>query len=284
MHGGHAGHQGQPGAGADRFGFLDEAQARIVPATVPQHMKVGRQVIEKKRNSVRLARLRRRLRPCVATAIRRRITASSASSVRLPHSACGQRRVGCRNRAELLGRQAQHAAAPRMGVLHVEHRIFAGLRDHEIEIELHLGVGFADQHGEAHGVAADFLDQVAQGDEAAGALAHLAPARRRAARARSGTSPPAILARVGQRAHGRAHAGNIAAVIGAPDVDHELRAARHLVRVVGDVVGEIGVAAVAFAQRAIDVVAELGGAEQGLGAGLPVVRGFAACGGSSTPS
>ncbi len=78
-----------------------------------------------------------------------------------------------------------------------------------------------------------------------------------------------------QRLGGGDHAGDIAAVVGAPDIDHYLRAARHLVGVVGDVVGEIGVGAVAFLQRAVHVVAELGGAEQGLGARLPIVGGFA---------
>ena len=48
-----------------------------------------------------------------------------------------------------------------------------------------------------------------------------------------------------------------------------------LVGVVGDVVGEIGVAAVGLAQRPVDVVAEVGGAEQGLRARFPVVRRLA---------
>ena len=45
-----------------------------------------------------------------------------------------------------------------------------------------------------------------------------------------------------------------------------------LVVVIGDVGGEIGPAAVRLAQRPVDVVAEIGGAEQELLARLPVLR------------
>ena len=69
--------------------------------------------------------------------------------------------------------------------------------------------------------------------------------------------------------------GDVAAVIGAEHVDQHVVAAGDLVGVVGDVVGEVGVAAVGLAQRAIDVVAETGGAEEGLRAGFPVVRRLA---------
>ena len=79
----------------------------------------------------------------------------------------------------------------------------------------------------------------------------------------------------GERLHRRVHALDVAAVVGAEHVDQHVEAARHLVGVVGDVVGEIRVAAVGFAQRPVHVVAELGGAEQGLRARLPVVRGLA---------
>jgi hypothetical protein len=41
------------------------------------------------------------------------------------------------------------------------------------EIEVHLRVGLARQHGEADHVLADFLDHFGQGDEVARALAHL---------------------------------------------------------------------------------------------------------------
>ncbi len=60
-------------------------------------------------------------------------------------------------------------------------------------------------------------------------------------------------------------------MVGAPDVDEAQKAAIDLGFVVGDVGGEIGVAAVRFDQRPIDVVAETGRAEQRLLAVLPVL-------------
>ena len=60
-------------------------------------------------------------------------------------------------------------------------------------------------------------------------------------------------------------------MVGAPDVDHVEEAALELVLVVGDVGGEIGVAAVRLHQRPVDVVAEGGGAEQRLLAVLPIL-------------
>ena len=60
------------------------------------------------------------------------------------------------------------------------------------------------------------------------------------------------------------HALDVAAVIGAPDVDEVAKAAIELVFVIGDVGGEIGIGAVRLHQRAIDIVAIGGGAKQRL--------------------
>ena len=59
-------------------------------------------------------------------------------------------------------------------------------------------------------------------------------------------------------------------MVGTPDVDHLGEAARELRAVIGDVIGEIGVAAIRLQQRPVDIVAEFGGAEQGLLAVLPI--------------
>ena len=59
------------------------------------------------------------------------------------------------------------------------------------------------------------------------------------------------------RLHGRLQALDVAAVVGAPHVDHVAEAALELVPVVGDVGGEIGIAAVRLQQRPVDIVAEL---------------------------
>ena len=96
------------------------------------------------------------------------------------------------------------------------------------------------------------------------------PARIRRTSWQSRTSSVRLAAR--ERRHRRLHALDIAAVVGAPDVDEAQEAAVDLGLVIGDVAGEIGVAAVRLDQRPVDVVAEIGGAEQGLLAILPILR------------
>ena len=76
---------------------------------------------------------------------------------------------------------------------------------------------------------------------------------------------------LGDGADRRLHALDVAAMVGAPDVDHVGEAAPVLVVVIGDVVGEVGPAAVRLLERPVDVVAELRGAEQRLLAVFPVV-------------
>jgi hypothetical protein len=61
-------------------------------------------------------------------------------------------------------------------------------------------------------------------------------------------------------------------VVGAPHVDHVAEAAVELRLVIGDVGGEISVAAVGFLQRPVDVIAEARGAEQRLLAVLVVLH------------
>src|SRR6516162_1852652 len=75
----------------------------------------------------------------------------------------------------------------------------------------------------------------------------------------------------GDRLHCGLHALDIAAMVGAPNVDEITKAAVELVLVIGDVGGEVGVGAVRLDQRTIDVVAERGGAEQQLLAVLPIL-------------
>src|ERR1700733_8898440 len=63
----------------------------------------------------------------------------------------------------------------------------------------------------------------------------------------------------------------VTAVIGAPDVDQIAKSAVELVLVIGDVGGEVGVAAVGLQQRPIDVVAKGGRPKQRLFAVLVIV-------------
>ena len=54
-----------------------------------------------------------------------------------------------------------------MTVLDIEHRIFARVLDHLGEIEIKHGVVLAIEHVEAHGIAADFVNDFAQRHELA---------------------------------------------------------------------------------------------------------------------
>ena len=106
-----------------------------------------------------------------------------------------------------------------MGVLHVEHRIVAGLRHRLVEVELHLRVGLARQHGEAHRVAAHLLQQIAQRDEGPGAFRHahrLAAAHHVHDLAEHGLERRVAMR---HRLHRGLHARHVAAVIGAEHVD-----------------------------------------------------------------
>ena len=76
---------------------------------------------------------------------------------------------------------------------------------------------------------------------------------------------------IGERLHRRLHALDIAAVVRAPDVDHGQEAPVDLRLVIGDVGGEIGVGAIRLLERAINVVAKIRGAEEGLLPILPII-------------
>ncbi len=158
-----------------------------------------------------------------------------------------------------------------MAVLDIEHRVVLGLLDHLGEIEIQHRVVLAEQHHEAHGVGADLVDHLAERNEIAGALRHL---HRFAVAQQLDELDDLDVERAlaaGDRRDRRLHALDIAAVIGAPDVDHVDEAAVELGLVVGDVGGEIRVAAVGLQQRTVDVVAELRRLEQRLLAIFPIL-------------
>ena len=57
--------------------------------------------------------------------------------------------------------------------VHVIDRVVAGLRFGQIKIEVHVLLALAHDIEETRGVVADFLAQLAQGDELTGAGRHL---------------------------------------------------------------------------------------------------------------
>ena len=158
-----------------------------------------------------------------------------------------------------------------MGVLDVEHRVVLGLLHRLVEVEVERRVVLAGQHDEAGHVGADLDHQVAERDEGAGAFRHLeglAALEEADELAELDVERHAVLR---ERGDGGAHALDVAAVVGAEDVDELVVAALDLVEVVGDVGGEVGPAAVGLLDRAVGVVAVGGGAEEGLLARLPVL-------------
>ena len=121
----------------------------------------------------------------------------------------------------------------------------------------------------------ELVDDIAQGDKRAGTLRHahgLALVEEMHELAQLDVE---LGLTVAQRFYRRLHALDIAAVIGAPHIDQIAEPAAELVVVIGDVAGEIGPRPIRFFQRAIDFVAELRRAEQGLRPRLPVVRQLA---------
>ena len=163
-----------------------------------------------------------------------------------------------------------------MRVLNVEHWVLPRLRHRQVQVELHLRVTLAHQHREPHAVPAHPLQQVRQRHVGARPLGH--PHRHTAAQHVHDLAQHDIERRPAiprHRLRRRLHPGDVAAVIGAPDVDHLLRTARHLVGMIRDVIGEIGVAAVRFPQRTVHIVSVSGRAEQRLLPRLPIIRQLA---------
>ena len=173
---------------------------------------------------------------------------------------------------ELLPRLPEHRMAARRGVLHVEDRIVLRLLGHLGEVEVERRVVLAIEHHEADRVAPDLLHHLAQRHEVAGALRH--PDRLAAAieldqlADQHGQLDLAVRHGPGQRFQPL----DVAAVICAEHEDQLVEAAADLVVDVADVGSEIGEGAVRLDQRPVDVVADLGRAEQRLLAIFPVVR------------
>ena len=148
-----------------------------------------------------------------------------------------------------------------MGILDVEDRIVLRRFDHLGEVEVHLRVVLARQHGEADDVLADFLDDLGQGDEAARALGHLDQL--------AVAQQPDHLHQLDVERRRPSVSASTAAWVrltvpawSAPQMFDQLVATSRLLHVIGGVGGEIGPAAVGLLDRPILIVAELGRTEQ----------------------
>ena len=123
-----------------------------------------------------------------------------------------------------------------------------------------MGVGLARQEHEARGVRPDLVHHVLEGLELARAGGHgdLLAVAEQVDQVDQDHGQAALFAERLARGH---HARHVAVMVRAPDVDDQVEAALELVVVVGDVRREIGGVAVALAQHAVLVVAQLGGPE-----------------------
>ena len=163
----------------------------------------------------------------------------------------------------------QHRAQAGVGVLDVIHRVLVALALGEVEVEIQVLVGLAQHVEEAAGVVADLVAQLAQGDELAGAGGHRRLLAVAVEHRELHQRHVELLGRQAQRLQGALHAGDVAVVVGAPDVDDAVEAALVLVGVVGDVGGEVGEQAVLTLDHAVLLVAE-GGRAEPLGAVLHI--------------
>ena len=157
---------------------------------------------------------------------------------------------------------AQDRADARVRVLHVVHRVRRVLLLRHLDVEVDGLVGGLRQHEVAGRVHAHLVDELLERDHLARALGHahgLAVAKQVHQLAehdlkRAGPTPG------GQ--HGLA-AGDVAVVVGAPDVDEVVETALHLVVVIRHVAHEVRHLAVGLDEHAVLLVAERARLEPG---------------------
>ncbi len=158
-----------------------------------------------------------------------------------------------------------------MGVLDVKNRIVLALLFDQRKVEIERRVVAPEQQHETGRIHTDFFHNISKCHQVTGPLAHfhriaIPQQLDQLAEPHVGRS---LAARYGF--HCCFDALGITRMVGAQNVDQRGKAAQHLVAVIGDVGGKIGVAAIRFDERPVHVVAELGGAKQRLLAVFPVV-------------
>ena len=143
-----------------------------------------------------------------------------------------------------------------MGVLHIVDRIVHIALLDSLKVKVHGRVRLAGQEHEPGGIDADFFDDAGQGLKGAcpGRHAHRTAVHQQVDQLYQHHVKGILLLAHG--GYGSAHAGNVAMVVCAPDVDEEVEAALVLVVMVGYVRGKIGEGAVALAQHPVLVVAK----------------------------
>ena len=142
--------------------------------------------------------------------------------------------------------------------MHVEHRIVLRLLQHLGKVKVQGDIVFARQYDEPGDICAGLFNNVTQGHEGACAFRHL--------------EGLAILVQlykldeldiqrnfaIRQRRDGGLHPLDIAAMVGAENVDQRIEPAPHFVVVIGDVGREIGPRPVRLFHRTIHIIAMRG--------------------------
>ena len=176
-----------------------------------------------------------------------------------------QREVGVRERRPddaRLGRLAPDGVDAGVGVLDVEDGVLVRLRGDEVEVDRLAGVERLEQEREPGHVRAR---RPRRGRRAAPS----SPAR---LDSRTSSTAPheedqlpedelELVRLVAEGLDAGLQPGDVAVVVGAPDVDQQLIAAGELVAVVGDVRQQVGGLAVGLDEHAVLVVTEVGGAQ-----------------------
>ena len=160
--------------------------------------------------------------------------------------------VGARHGVAVGGQILQQRADAGVGVLHIVHGVFTVLPHGQTQIELHLRFRLGVEEVAA-GVHGHHVQQIRQGHGLARALGHahhLAVLHQLHQLHEHDVQP--MRAVQPQSVHGAFEAGDVAVVVGAPDIDDLVEAADgKFIAVVGDVGGEIGVKPVGAAEHVV---------------------------------
>ena len=182
-----------------------------------------------------------------------RLTATAPTDGAARRWRAGRPRAPLRTRSSPALRRI--AGDPGVRVLHVVDRVVLRLAAGQLEVEVERGVVAALEQEPARGVHPDVVEQVVERHDRARALRHLHALAALGEVDELHDQRSRAVRVAAERLPGDPHPLDVAVVVGAPDGDHPVVAARELVGVVGDVHREVGELAGRAAQHAVLVVA-----------------------------
>ena len=170
-------------------------------------------------------------------------------------------------RQALGGDQLEHRADAGVGVLDIVDGIFAALLHRQIQVKIEGGIWLPHIEEEPRGIDGHVIQQVGQCDGAAAALAHAVGLAVLHQPHQLHQHDIQLVPVQADGIHGALEPGDVAVVVGAPDIDDPLKAALgKFIVVIGNIGGKVGGDPVGPHQH---VVLQLGGLRFGQGpAGL----------------